>query len=398
MAAQDIRDKIATLKAYGDTFEYVEETQGQTYTHLLSVFNDNDSRYFIDYLHYYIEKRGGAEHCCFREIATHTDRSFFLELVNSLIDNRKRKELFYALIGKRQFSQHKSPLLLYLDRPVDSAAVAAHIKAQRKVLRKSEAHAITKKMGKNLNIYEVFVFAFNDRHFAWMDQKNISNFKKEERAFLLELDVQEADRFKSTPNAREQIERLFFLIGTRVVEQIPFAEAKTLQPHLEASVLQEEFLERVSAHELLDKLSDIADSPLLAVDERDGLKDGYLELYAVAVRLIVQEDHLQRLKTGRQLADQLEAFAGQIAQEAAFYLLSALLLKLANHLRESQEAIELLRDISNAELLADALEFMQRWMETLFSADAIRIAYATVDLVNDLTFVASLLAPEEEGS
>ncbi len=398
MDTQDIRNKIATLKTYGDTFEYIEEVDARRYTHLISVFNDSDSRYFIDYLNYYIDERSGVEHCHFREIATHTDRSFFLELVNCLIDNRRRKELFYILMGRRQFSRTHSPLLLYLDAPVDSEAVAAQVRSQRQSLRKSDAHAITKKMGKNLNIYEAFVFEYNQRHFAWMDQKNISNFKKEERAFLLEIGAGQVARFKGYRTAKERIELLFLLIGTRVIEQIPFSEAKTMQPHIETAVIEQDFLERISTHELLDKLGDIASSPLLCADERDGLKDSYLELYAVAVRLIVQEDGAQRLETAQLLADQLESFAGQIGQESAFYLLSALLLKLASHLRESQESVELLRDIGNAELLADALEFMQRWLETLFSAEPIRIAYATVDLVNDLTFVVSLLAPAEEGS
>ncbi|MGE4295486.1 MAG: hypothetical protein AB7E49_07290 [Campylobacterales bacterium] len=388
----NIREKIASLKAFGDTFEHQETRGEKQIVHLLSVFNDSDSRYFVDYLQYYIRTENGAEHCYFKEIATHTDRLYFLELVNSLIDSARRVELFATLIGRREFGQGDAPLVCYpLEGGCNIEQLAECFAAGRRSLRGDKTrHVISKRMGKNVNVYEAFCFEEAGSRYVWLDQKNISNFQRREKSFLIELTQEQSDRFHALLSHTAKIDFCFQCIGMRVIERVPYAQARTLEGRITPESLSENFLERISAHELFDKLGDLEGSPLLK--ERDRLYDEYLDLYAVAVKIITESDNAGRTKSAAELADRMSAYGSLLGQEGAFYLLSALLLKIAAHLREKVVCEEILADINNAEVLVDALAYLENWIEALFSLERHRIAYATIDLINDFTYVEGLLA------
>ena len=388
----NLQEKIASLKAFGDTFEHTEESERGQITHLLSVFNDSDSRYFVDYLQYYVHESDGSRQCYFKEIATHTDRLYFLELVNSLINSERRVELFSMLVGRREFSQDEGMLGCYpLKQGCDLGLIADRLASGRRALRGDKTrHVISKRLGKNVNVYEAFRVDEGDCIYIWLDQKNISNFQRREKSFLVELTAEESARFEAIVSHSAKIDFCFQCIGDRVIERIPFAQARTLEAHIAPEALTENFLERISAHELFDKMGDLENSPLLK--ERDRLYEEYLDFYAVAVKIITEADGAERCKNSEDLADRLNRFGSLVAQEGSFYLLSALLLRLADRLCMPKVQEEILADINNAELLVDALAYLENWLDALFSLERHRIAYATIDLINDLTYIEGLLA------
>lgn len=387
----NIHEKIASLRDFGDTFEYREEG-AEPNTHLLSVFNDSDSRYFLDYLIYRSRHENGVEHCYFKEITTHTDRLYFLELVNSLITPQRRMELFAMLIGRREFGQNEEAVVCYpLKSGTDLCVRTEEIAARRRLLRGDKTrHVISKRLGKNVNVYEAFIFEEKGGRFVWLDQKNISNFQRREKSYLIEMTPLQAAHLKSIPSHSNKIDYCFQCIGERVIEAIPFAQARTLEAKIAPETLSENFLERVSAHELFDRLGDLTNSPLLR--ERERLYDEYLELYAVAVKIITEATVEGRHASAAELADRLERYGSLVGQEGAFYLFSALLIKMAAHLRDEAAYAQILGDINNAEVLVDALAYLENWLEALFSLEKARITYATIDLINDLTYVEGLLA------
>jgi hypothetical protein len=225
------------------------------------VLKENSKRHYIKYLKYTTAKYEEKYIVKYKTLDLKVDRLYYLEVANSTIDNHLRDEIVYSIIGQRRFSANDDAYDLYLlHGEIDKDDLIEFIKDNSQSFKQC-------RHDKNKNSYDIFIFIYNQRYFAYLSQTNISKRKTFTKAFVVELNFDNFIFLENIFEYDQKVDFIFTCMGKIYLDQQDYniLECKPNEKELETKITQ------------LLEINDIEDS--------DNNSDIYSKLSAVVTQL-----------------------------------------------------------------------------------------------------------------
>jgi len=385
-----IKARIEQLRNLGHVYEVDDyDYDGNRRKRILIVINEADTKYYLHYLSIRTAEDANGTVNSYREYSVQTDRLYFLECVNPFIDENRRFNIFYRLIGQRLFHSIEIDKTLFVhahdDHQFDEVRTQLLDEEERKKLeRLPERFFHAKKLDTNLNIYQAYLFP---KGHVILRQRNVSTQNTYEKEFCIKLVGDELNEMLKEGKNSTKIEYLFSLLGKHFLLSRPYKVVERIDHALDFSNRSE-----VSPIDQFLEAFDSGRHNVLLENRMDLLIELASDLYATALKHL---QHPNEQTLGRS-SDYIDQIVTLLASETIFNELVLRLTQLKEHL-SLEETFELMRNMLDLqEIFIDLLEELQQWIQTLSRGNENDMACGMYDLINSVVYLNGFITYKEK--
>lgn len=256
------------------------------FENIISITEEDAKKHYVQYMQYRTEvENSGNKVLKFKQVHLKVDRTVYLEIANIAIDEKTRRQKFFNVLGRRRFGANDEKLnCYYLRSDIDTKAVA---KEFRQFLESTHPTPIVfEKKDNNLNRYEAYSFEYDEGFFVYLIQENISNRKRIEKTFIVEMIKEDYDVFIKKEGIEEKISYIFNKIGKIYFKSLEDEMAELPFGSLDTQEIAESLVQKGTKE--LERSSIIHNNNLfqLLKQNQDEIESYYFNLYSKGIELI----------------------------------------------------------------------------------------------------------------